>query len=62
MSLDKAKKAFKEAAAACRSPQDRVLWNMNAGFLHLCATLEEIQTHIAELDRKIVHISRQIGA
>ena len=62
MSIRDAEKAFKAAAKGLGKLDDRPLWNMNAGFLHLCDALKELQAQMADIDRKIVYISKQIAA
>ncbi len=62
MSFYDAEKAFKAAAKDLRQPDDRALWNMNSGFLYLCGALKQLQAQMAEIDRKIVHVSKQIGS
>ena len=59
MSISDAEKSFKEAQKYLRPSEDRALWNMNAGFLHLCNTLKEVQAQMAAIDHKIVRVSHQ---
>jgi hypothetical protein len=61
MSILDAEKAFKAAAKDLQQPDDRALWNMNAGFLHLCSALRTMERDIAQIDRMIGHVSRQIA-
>ena len=61
MSIRDAEKAFKAAQADLRAPENRALWNMNAGFLELCSEVQRTQHMLDELDRKIVYLSHQIA-
>ncbi len=62
MSIYEAEESYTAAGEILRSTEDRALWNMNAGFLHLCKALTQIQAQMAEIDRKIVHVSQQMGS
>ena len=61
MSIHDAEKAFSEAAKYLRDPDDRALWNQNSGFLHLCSALRQIESYLADIDRKIAHVSQLIA-
>ena len=62
MSVYEAEKEFKAAAQGLRAAENQGLWHMNAGLLKLCGTIKRIESHLADLDSKIVHVSQQIGS
>lgn len=62
MTIYQAEKQFKAAKAYLRSGDTRGLWHVNEGLIELCRTLGDIETSLADLDAKIVHVSRQVAA
>ena len=61
MSIADAQTSFQEAAKYLRRPEDRALWNTNEEFLHLCDAIKKIELRIEEVERKVVHVSQQVG-
>jgi hypothetical protein len=53
-----AKEYFTAAARSVDTQKDPALYNLCKGMLQL---EEELQRHLSALERKIVHVSQQIG-
>ena len=61
MSIANAQISFQVAANYLRRPEDRALLNINTGLLHLCDAIKKIELQIEEVERKVLHVSQQVG-
>jgi len=60
MSIDEADIKFSEALFSLRSIDDRGLFLISEGFIHLCKAIKQIDARLADLDEKIEHLSQQV--